>query len=352
MRPIALATPALSLALFLFALSAAPAFARTDAQPEPSAASAAIELRAVEDVALPDRHSASASVLAPNDAVIAAEIAATVSEVHVEAGRSVARGELLVSLDERDARLALQQAEAQLKAARARLTLATQRAQRGRSLRADRHISEDELLALETGLDAGEADVALARAGRDAAARQLDKCRVRAPFEGVVLERQAQVGALAAPGTPLLRLVSTAAPEVEAQIPPETAQDLADALEVHFETRGQRHALTLVALSPVLERAARTQLARFSFQNPAAAAGSTGQITWTGPRLLLPAELMVKRDGQLGAFIEESGVARFVLASDAQEGRPFRLQLPPGTRVVSRGQQGLNEGNALPVVEQ
>jgi RND family efflux transporter MFP subunit len=284
--------------------------------------------------------------------VIASEIAATVAEVHAEAGRSVERGAVLISLDERDARLALAQATAQLQAATARLTLATQRVERGRNLRADRHISEDELQALESGLEGAHAEVALARAGRDVAARQLDKCKVRAPFDGVVLERQAQVGALAAPGTPLLRLVSLQAAEVEAQIAPESAADLRDAREILFESQGQRYPLRLSALSPVLERSARTQLARLEFTAAAAPAGSTGQLSWIGPRLLLPAELMVKRDGRLGAFIDAAGVVRFAHAVDAQEGRPFRLQVAPGTRVVSRGQQGLSEGDVLPVLEQ
>lgn len=345
--------PDRSAAPFLLALLAVAipfsAQAQTEVASTETPAPNRIELQPIEALALPDRQSASATVLAPNDALIAAEVAAAVATVHIEAGREVETGALLISLDERDARLGLQQAEAQLKAAQARLTLATQRAERGRSLRAERHISEDELLALETGLDAGEAEVELARAARNAAARQLEKCRVRAPFAGVVLERQAQVGALAAPGTPLLRLVSTAAPEVEAQLAPEAASRLEEGRDIAFVSAGRRYPLRLEALSPLLERSARTRLARFAFTGEAAPAGSTGQVEWTSVALLLPAELMVKRGGQLGAFIDQAGAARFVPAPDAQEGRPFRLEVPAGTRIVSQGQQGLNEGDALPV---
>ena len=311
-----------------------------------------MKLASAGSLALPDRLQASAAVLAPNDAVIAAEIAAVVSTVHVDAGRSVAKDQELVSLDARDARLALAQADAQQLAAQARLTLADQRARRGRELRAEKHISEDELLALETGLDAARAELALAGATRDAAVRQLDKCRIRAPFAGVVLERQAQVGALAVPGAPLLRLVSTAAPEVEAQVTPDFADELDGARDIEFEAGGARHALRLVALSPVLERTARTRLARFEFVDTHAPAGSTGTVSWLGSRLLLPAELMVKRDGQLGAFVADDGRARFVHAPDAEEGRPFLLRVEPDTQIVSRGQQGVNEGDPLPTSSQ
>jgi RND family efflux transporter MFP subunit len=327
--------------LALLALTGLPAQARN-----------VVELRPAAEVALPDRQQASGSALAPHDAVIAAEITAVIAAVHAEAGRSVARGEALISLDERDAKLALAQAQAQLQAAQARLTLAQQRAERGRQLRAEKHISEDELLALETGLQAAQADLALARAARDAAARQVEKTRIQAPFDGVVLERQAQLGALATPGAPLMRLVSTEQAEVEAHIPPDAARDLEVAQEIVFETQGRRYPLRLLSLAPVLERSARTRLARFAFVDDAALAGSTGQVSWTGPRLLLPAELMVKRGGQLGAFIEREGEAQFIAAPTAEEGRPFRLDLPPEARIVTAGQQGLNPGDALPVRDQ
>ena len=337
-------------ALLVLAAFAAPAAVGATEQPATPPAPR-LQLQPASTLALPDRHVASASVLAPNDSLIAAETAAVIAVVHADAGRRVEAGDLLLSLDERDARLALAQAEAQQQAAQARLTLAEQRALRGRELREGNHISADELLALETGLQAAQADLALAAAGRDITARQLEKTRVRAPFSGVVLERMAQVGALAAPGTPLLRLVSDAAPEVEAQIAPESAADLEAGRELRFEAQGRSYPLRLLALSPLLERSARTRLARFAFTGEAAPAGSTGSVSWIGPSLLLPAELMVKRNGRLGAFIDAGGQARFVVAPEAQEGRPFRLAIDPTTRVVSRGQQGLNEGDALPVLE-
>jgi multidrug efflux pump subunit AcrA (membrane-fusion protein) len=144
MRPTLLFRSASPLALIALALFSSTATAQTAA----ASTESAVRVQPVEVLALPDRHVASASVLAPNDAVIASEIAATVAAVHAEAGRSVERGALLISLDERDAQLALAQANAQLQAATARLTLGPQRAERGRNLRVDKHISDDELMAL------------------------------------------------------------------------------------------------------------------------------------------------------------------------------------------------------------
>ncbi len=328
------------LAAFML-LTTSVAFAQVPSEPT-------ISVQPASALAVENRLSASASVQAQNDSAIAAELAATIAEVHVEAGRNVSKGQLLVSLDARDAKLALRQADAALDAARAQLLLATQRAERGRRLRADRHISEDELLALQTGQVAADAQATQARAARDAAARQLEKCSVHAPFSGVVLERHAHVGALAAPGTPLLRLVSTAAAEVEAQLSPDAAEQIAPAVRIEFESQQRRYALKLAALSPVMERSTRTRLARFVFVTDSAPAGSTGQVSWIAPGLLLPAELMVKRGDERGAFIVVDGKARFVPAKSAEEGRRFQLDVPPETLVVHRGQQSLHDGDVVP----
>ncbi|MEZ5583798.1 MAG: hypothetical protein R3F37_14565 [Candidatus Competibacteraceae bacterium] len=58
---------------------------------------------------------------------------------------------------------------------------------------------------------------------------------------------------------------------------------------------------------------------------------------------------MVQRDQALGVFIMENGRARFVLAPGAQEGRPFVMTLSAQTLVVTRGQQGLNDGQPVAV---
>ena len=82
----------------------------------------------------------------------------------------------------------------------------------------------------------------------------------------------------------------------------------------------------------MVDAAARTRVARLAFAGPAAPAGSTGTVRWVTPVVLLPPELLVKREQGLGAFVVEDGRARFVGAPAAQEGRPFAVALPPETR--------------------
>jgi multidrug efflux pump subunit AcrA (membrane-fusion protein) len=217
------------------------------------------------------------------------------------------------------------------------------------SLRKKQFVSDDALMELQTGVQAAEADRDVARAQRAVAVRNVEKCRIVAPFAGVVLERQAQVGALAAPGTTLLRLVDLAPPEIEAQVPAAQADKLPQASELAFDSQSRRYPAKLLRLSPIVDVAARTRIARLAFTGPTALPGSSGILRWEGGRARLPAELLVKRDQSLGAFVVENGRARFMPAPDAQEGRSFIMTLPPQTLVVIRGQQGLNDGQPLTV---
>ncbi|HRD49143.1 MAG: efflux RND transporter periplasmic adaptor subunit [Candidatus Competibacter sp.] len=309
-----------------------------------------VGVQPLREVALPDRGTAPASVIAPNDSRIAAEVTARVARVHAEVGGTVKTGQLLLELDAADYRLALAQADAQVTAARARVALAEQRLQQALTLIKKRFVSDDAVLELKTGVQAAEADLDVAQAQQAVAARNVEKCRIVAPFIGVVLERQAQVGATAAPGTILLRLVDLAAPEIEAQVQATQADELPHATEIVFENQGKPYPARLLRLSPVVDAAARTRVARLAFTGRAAPpAGSSGTLRWLTPDGLLPPDLLVKRDQKLGAFVVESGRARFVPAPTAQEGRPFAVALPPETSMVVRGQQGLNNGQPVTV---
>jgi RND family efflux transporter MFP subunit len=315
----------------------------------PILAQAAVKTRAFADVAEPVQGQASAQVLSPNDSLLSAELSAAVSAVHADVGASVRRGELLIELDASDARLALAQADAQLAAAKSNLEMATQRLSRARQLREQQFASADDLLARSTEEQAARSEVAVREAARKVAARSVEKARIVAPFDGVVIERHAQRGALASIGSPLLRLVDLGAPEVQVALQAEDARGIEGASALRFESQGRSWPLRLLRLSPVADPATRTQVARFAFVDEPATAGLAGLLRWQGPQRLLPAELLVQRGEQRGAFVVLDGVARFTAATDAQQGRSFAIDLPDSAQIVVEGQQALSDGEPVTI---
>jgi membrane fusion protein, multidrug efflux system len=154
-------------------------------------------------------------------AVVTAEIDGPVAAVNVVDSQQVKHGEVLIVIDDTDARLALRQAEADLARARAQVASATsdlERSgidlQRRQALVASGSVSGDELTKVINGagdarasLNAARAAVALAQARVDKAKVDLGRTVIRSPIDGVIARREVQLGQRVQPSTPLLDVV-------------------------------------------------------------------------------------------------------------------------------------------------
>jgi RND family efflux transporter MFP subunit len=317
--------------------------------PAPAAppAAKAVGLAPASAVVLPLRATAPAQVVSGNASELSADVSARVARVHADVGSTVQAGGLILALDPADYRLALAQAQAQLASARANANLLEQRVRRAEALVEQRFVSEDELLALRSERDAARAQVDIATANRQVAARNVEKTRITAPFDGVVVERFAQVGTLAAAGSPLLRFVQVGGLEVQADVQTSDAQSLRLATRIVLQTRDGEHPLRLLRLAPVVDPGARSQVARLDFEGSPAVAGTSGTLAWTSPGQRLPANLLVKREQALGYFIARDGRAAFVPVPGAQQGRAFDVRLEPDVSLVVRGQNALEHGDQV-----
>jgi RND family efflux transporter MFP subunit len=256
---------------------------------------------------------------------------------------------LLVELDRRDFQLQLDAARAALSSARARQAEASAKLERAQRLSKAQYVSEDELLTRETALAVSAAEILNAEAQVAIAQRQLDKCGVFAPFDGVVQERMAQQGAYVTVGTPLLQLTQTGLVELDAEVPAVLAESLQQAMDWYFVAGEQRWDVTLLRLSPVIQAGRRARPARFAFDGEPPPAGQNGELVWRVAGGQLPANLISRRQGELGVFLVESGAARFLPLPGAQEGRPVPVELPAGALVIVQGQDRLQDGDPVQV---
>lgn len=312
-------------------------------------AQVAVQVSRLADVLVDLDRRAPADVRPLNEAHIAAEVSAVVSAVHADVGQLVARGDLLLAFDATDYRLAVEQAEANLASSQARKAQADARLRRAEELGENQFLSADELLERQTDvivlaaqIDATDVALAIAR-------RNLQKCSVRAPFAGVVMERFAQVGSFVTNGVELLRLSQVDAFELDAEIPADIADSLTGADAMHFESQGERWPVELLRLSPVIETERRTRRARLSFPADHPVVGRSGELVWNLDRGQLPSHLISRRNGELGVFVHESGQAVFMLLPEAQEGRPAPVSLSLDAEIIVLGRDRLQDGDAVTV---
>lgn len=204
----------------LVTLSAAACKGGAQPAPEPVAPPPGTTVAAV-DTTVAEVFEAAGVAEPIQQAMLASKLMARVIQVLVQEGDRVTAGQVLVRLDARDITAKGGQARAGAAAAEAAYGEALAQAKRIRALYADSAAPKAQLDAVEAGLARAEAAVQQAHAAGEEVDAVGDYATLRAPFAGVVTRRMADVGAMAAPGQPLvlvedmsqLRIAVTAAPE-------------------------------------------------------------------------------------------------------------------------------------------
>lgn len=309
----------------------------------------AVHTQPLSEVLVDFDRRAPAEVLALNNSIIAAEVSAVVLAIHADTGQAVAKGDLLLELDPADYQLNLKQAQANLASSQAQLSQAEAKLKRARTLGDSQYVSADELLERETSVMVYRAQIKSNEVAVAMARRNLDKCSIRAPFDGVVGERNAQVGGFVRHGDPLVAVTQVDRFELDAKIPDDQADELLSSSLLRFESRGQSWPVELLRLSPVIDTQGRTRRARFAFTDQAPGVGRSGELVWKVGSGLLPANLISRRDGELGVFVLEGGKARFYTLPAAQEGRPANVGLPDDSLVITLGRERLQDGLTVAV---
>jgi multidrug efflux pump subunit AcrA (membrane-fusion protein) len=264
-------------------------------------------------------------------ALIASRVMAPIVEVRVRAGDRVRRGDVLVMLDARDLRAndaraqattlsaveSVRAAEADVRAAESAAQLARLTHDRVATLQAKRSATNDELdqavatlATAEAQHAAAQARLAAATAGREAAKAAADAAAVTttfatltAPFDGIVTQRTAEPGSMAAPGASLLTLEDPTTYRLEVQLDDTRAAQVARGGNVGVQLDDRDASMTghIVEIARV-DPTSHTFLVKVDLPaGLAVRSGQFGRATFAGPSrraLTIPVSALVRR-GQL-----------------------------------------------------
>ena len=161
---------------------------------------------------------ATGSIQAGRTVMVSTRMMGWVQKIHVREGQAVAKGDLLVSIDDSDMRARKAQAEAGLVEAKAVLANAEKMAERFEKLYADKSVSKQQLDDVLTGRDRAVAGLKMAEAGLVEVNVNLEYLNVTAPAAGTVARQMIEEGDMANPGMPLISLESTGAMKVVAHL--------------------------------------------------------------------------------------------------------------------------------------
>jgi membrane fusion protein, multidrug efflux system len=278
----------------------------------------------IHKATVPDWMEAVGTVRAGQTTQVSSQMMGTIHEIRAHEGDPVQPGQILATIDDSQPRARVDQAtaaltvaEKEVSAADSDLALAESTLKRYQQLYEKKSLSPQEFDEIKTRYQSAQARRDMARAGQARANAVLAQARnslgytlVRAPFAGTVIEKKADVGALASPGMPIFTIEDTRNYRLEVTV---------DENDIRIIRRGQNVPVFLdslgnaelagkvVQIVPTADAASRSFLVKIEL--PAKAnlhSGLFGRARFPrGERsvLLIPRTCLVERGQLQGAYV-------------------------------------------------
>jgi RND family efflux transporter MFP subunit len=337
------------------------------------------------------------SLAALEQSTLSVKVPGRVQSTPVDLGSRVRRGELIAQIERQDYELKLRQSDALLAQARARLGLplegsnetvdpertstvrqakavfdeATKTLERIRKLYERKISSESDLESAQASYDVAAnkfqtaledvrdriAQLAQRRAEVEIARQQLQDTEIRAPFDGVVQERRANIGEYLNVGAPVVTLVRTDPLRLRVEVPERDAPGVHSGQRVRLSIEGDTnvYAGEITRLSPAISENTRMLIAEADVKNtgtlrPGSFARAEIVVEEQQPTTAIPTDALVVFAGIEKVFIVREGKAVEKNVSTGRRTADFielSKEVKPGDLVV------LNPGgllNGQPVV--
>lgn len=303
-------------------------------------------------------------VRARHEPALAFRIPGKIVGRRVDVGDSVRKGDVLAELDPADVALQLEAAKAQQASAEADLDLARAELERHRSLFERQLISRSLFETREAAFRAAEARLRQARAQAATSGNQASYAQLRAPSEGVIVQRLAEVGQVVAAGQNVFVLAVAGEREVAISVPEQSGALFTPGTELLVELwaePGKAIPGRLREISPAADAGSRTYAARVSLAASAVPV-ELGQSARVYARdagvaaLSLPLSALHRKDGQPAVWRVDPATSKIHLipvktGAYREADVPVLAGLKAGDWVVSAGVHLLQEGQAIKPID-
>lgn len=289
-------------------------------------------------------------------------VSGTLSELPVQLGQRVKKGEMLARMYNPQLQPAADAARERVRELNTRMGQAKRDFQRVQTLRDSGAASKQEYEQLESEIAALKAGISAAKAQQSETERLLKETELHAPFDAVVDSIGHEIGEFVAAGQPLISLSGGGGLEVETQVPELMLSRLAQAQNVSVEFPY----LDDVKLTGTLIELGQGAIGRGQLfpavvslpEHPDVRPGITAELVFVHvakDQLSVPVQAIIDPGaGQARLFVYNNGVVekRMVEIVSIQGGTvAVRSSLKAGDQVVVAGQGALVDGEAVEVVK-
>jgi len=325
-------------------------------------ASLTVTVTSPQSGSLTQKITANGSLAAWQEAIIGAEAnGLKITEVRVNVGDRVQRGDVLAVLQSDTLRAELAQAEAALAEANASAQEAKAQSDRARNLQQQGFFSSAQLTQTLAADSSAQARVQSARAMVQLQTVRLSQTQVRAPDAGVISARQATVGSVVGAGTELFRLIRQGRIEWRAEVTAAEIGRIQVGAPVQVKAAsGQLLQGKVRMVAPSVD--AQTRNAIVYVDLPAATGSARAGMYAQGEIALgqrqaitVPQSAVVVRDGFSYVYTvgADQKVSQLKVQTGGQSGDRVEVisGLRADARVVASGGAFLNHGDTVRVVD-
>lgn len=257
------------------------------------------------------------AVVPDQKAQIASRLMGYIKNLDVKVGQEVKSGQLLFSIDSTDVNSQILKAKSGYQQAQAALKDAKLDFDRFAKLYKEDSVSKQQFDKISLQYKVAQENLVAAKTGLNQAKAQLNYANVKAPFDGVVVEKMAVAGGLAAPGNPVLTLENLTSLSVRTQVAEDLFAVLRPGDEAEVVVDGQPRPLvgTIYTLVSAADPKTRTHTVKLSL--PAMINVNSGTFARVGFKrgerqtMMVPTSAVLNRSGILGVFVLEDGKANF-----------------------------------------
>jgi RND family efflux transporter MFP subunit len=288
-------------------------------------------------------------------------VSAYVGAVLVRPGAVVKRGEVLATLDCRNASAATREIAARAKAIEERRNAVAHETERMKEMQKGGFASENELEQLSAKTAAESAEMESLRASLSARSLEVDDCVLRAPFAGEIADRFVDPGAYVRPGQPVVTVIDRNTVRVTAEAPEIDFAVVAPGTDVRvrgaiLDTGGAQLTAKVSRRAPSADEVTRTvhfeiDIANAQHQLPVGTTAMVGiDVGQPQPATLVPLRAATVRGEKATVFVVENNVAkRHVIPVLGEAGGTLYVdsKLPAGASIVVEGRALLDDGDQV-----
>ncbi len=281
-------------------------------------------------------------------------VSAYVDTVLVRPGAKVNKGDVVATLDCRDASATAQAVAMQARAVSAQQQAVANEAARVRGLLDGGFVSPNDVEQKEAQSASEQAQLLATRARLLGSSLEVNDCILRAPFDGEVSQRMMDPGAFARPGTALVSVVDRSTVRVTGDAPEVDFDVVAPGTKVHVHVLSTEKDISAVIArrAPAADPATRTVHFELDVPDPdrQIPVGTTAELRidvgQPRPAVAVPLAAAVVRGQKVSVFVVQDGVARKrVIPLEGERDGVLYVdpKLAPGSQVVIEGRDLLND---------